>query len=137
MTPSSDQGAGLIGTIGGVTIVLSFLLFAVQLLVGLYANTTVTAIAYDTAHRAAGADAPRDPDALEEYAAVAESRLAGVHGRVDFNSSVDRDGVGDLDLIVVHVTAKAPRFIPPFLGGDIGGRRVNRRIRVEAEEFRE
>lgn len=132
---STDRGAGLIGTIGGVTVVLFFLLFAVQLLVALYANTTVTAVASDVASRAAGRDANRSPAALEHYATDAERALAGVDGRVDFSASEDLDGDGELDVIVVTVTADAPRFVPGFLAVDLGVESMTETVRVDVEDL--
>ena len=61
MTPRrarGERGAGLLSTVAGVVVFLVFLLFAVQLLFGLYATSTVNAVANDAATRAAGADAP-------------------------------------------------------------------------------
>ena len=52
---ADDRGAGLISTAAGVVVFLVFLLFAVQLLFGLYASSTVTAVANDAAVRAASA----------------------------------------------------------------------------------
>jgi hypothetical protein len=132
---STDRAAGLIGTIGGVTVVLFFLLFAVQLLIGLYANTTVVAIATDSAQRAAGRDANRSDAALETYQRDAEASLGGVNGRVDFSQSADTDGDGDLDLIVVRVTADAPRFVPAFLGGNLGIETIEETVRIDVEDF--
>lgn len=132
---SNDRGTGVIGMIGGVTVVLFFLLFAVQLLIGLYANTTVLAIATDAAQRAAGRSANRSPGALEIYEQDAEASLGGVDGVVDFGDSTDTDGDGELDLIVVTVTADAPRFVPSFLGGDLGIERITETVRLDVEDF--
>lgn len=130
-----DRGAGLIGTIGGVTVVLMFLLFAVQLLVGLYANTTVLAVATDAAQRAAGRDADRSERALEQYAQDAQAGLRGVKGRVDFEGSFDETGDGELDVIVVTVTARSPNFVPGFLGVNLGVERISKTVVVEVEKF--
>ena len=43
-------GAGLISTAAGVVVFLVFLLFAVQLLFGLYASSTVNAVAQRRRH---------------------------------------------------------------------------------------
>jgi len=131
----NDRGAGLIGAIGGVSIVLFFLLFAVQLLVGLYASTTVTAIATDVAQRAAGRNANRSYTAIETYQREAEASLDGVHGQVDFSESTDVDGDGELDVIVVRVTAEAPRFVPAFLGGNLGIETIEETVRLDVEDF--
>lgn len=132
---SDERGAGLIGTIGGVMVVLLFLLLAVQLLIGLYANTTVLAVATDAAQRAAGRGANRSPAALELYETDAERSLGGVGGDVDFSESIDRDGDGELDVIVVRATARAPRFIPTAFAAELGVERIEKTVRLDVEDF--
>ena len=59
MTSSSgrdEAGTGLIGSAIGITIFLLFMLFAVQVLIGLYASSIVSAAAFDGAKAVAGAD---------------------------------------------------------------------------------
>ena len=111
---------------------LVFLLFAVQLLFGLYASSTVTAVANDAATRAASADAP--PLAMIE--AEARASLGEVGETATFEWDVDdADGDGALDTVVLEVVARPPRFIPPSIGGSIGLDEVRRVVRVRTEQL--
>lgn len=48
-----EHGAGSVASVFGVAVFLGFLLVAAQLLIHLYATSTVTAVAFDSARRAA------------------------------------------------------------------------------------
>ena len=126
-----DEGAGLLSTAAGVVVFLVFLLFAVQLLFGLYSSSTVTAVANDAATRAASADSP--PLAVIE--AEARASLGQVGETATFEWDVDdADGDGTSDTVVLAVTARPPRFIPPSIGGSIGLDEVRRVVRVRTEQ---
>jgi hypothetical protein len=131
-----DDGAGLIGTIAGVVVFLMFLLFAVQLLFGLYATSTVTATAYDTAQRAASRGADRSADALELYAADGRQALGRMGDTATFTWELDdTDADGTPDTVVLDVAATPPRFVPRSVGGMIGFEEVRRTVRVRIEAF--
>jgi hypothetical protein len=49
-----ESGASSVASVFGVAIFLGFMLFSTQVLVHLYASSTVTAVAFDTARRASG-----------------------------------------------------------------------------------
>ena len=121
-----DAGAGLVGTIAGVTVFLAFLLFAVQLLFNLYATSAVTAAAYDAARLVAGGDAP-DVARAEDHARQVLGRYAD---RVSFDWSVDGD------VVALRVTAENPTFLLPALGGSLGFDEIDRTVRVRAERLR-
>jgi hypothetical protein len=128
-TPA-DRGAGLLSTAAGVVVFLVFLLFAVQLLFGLYASSTVNAVANDAAVRAASADAPP----LEVIEAQARASLGDVGAAAAFTwEADDADGDGEPDTIVLEVVARPPRFIPPSIGGAIGLDEIRRTVRVRLE----
>ena len=128
----SDAGAGLLSTAAGVVVFLVFLLFAVQLLFGLYASSTVTAVANDAAHRAAAHGAP--PLAVIE--ADARATLGQIGDDAEFRwGREDADADGADDTVVLIVTASPPRFIPPSIGGAIGLDEVRRTVRVRIEEL--
>jgi hypothetical protein len=113
---------------------LVFLLFAVQLLFGLYASSTVNAVANDAAVRAASADAPP----LEVIEGQARESLGEVGSSASFrwaHDDADRDG--DTDTVVLEVVAHPPRFIPRFIGGAIGLDEIRRTVRVRVEEVLE
>jgi hypothetical protein len=131
---SREAGAGLLSTVAGVVVFLVFLLFAVQLLFGLYASSTVNAVANDAAVRAASADAPP----LEVIEAQARETLGEVGESADFRwatDDVDRDGAADT--VVLEVVTRPPRFIPRSVGGSIGLDEVRRTVRVRLEEVQE
>ena len=125
------RGAGLLSTAAGVVVFLVFLLFAVQLLFGLYASSTVNAVANDAAVRAASADAPP----LEVIEAQARESLGEVGRSASFTwSADDADADGEPDTVVLEVVARPPRFIPPSIGGAIGLDEIRRTVRVRQEQ---
>jgi hypothetical protein len=112
---------------------LVFLLFAVQLLFGLYASSTVTAVANDAATRAASAHAP----SLAVIEAEARARLGRVGDEAAFRWAFDdTDGDGIDDTVVLEVVAAPPRLIPSSIGGSIGLDEVRRVVRVRTEQER-
>ena len=126
-----DEGAGLLSTAAGVVVFLVFLLFAVQLLFGLYSSSTVTAVANDAATRAASQDAPP----LSAIEAEARASLGQVGESASFVWDVDdADGDGMSDTVVLEVIARPPRFIPRSIGGSIGLDEVRRVVRVRTEQ---
>lgn len=126
-----DRGAGLISTAAGVVVFLVFLLFAVQLLFGLYATSTVTAVAHDAAQRAATHGAPP----LAQIEADARGNLGQVGSSAAFIwSSDDADGDGIDDTVVLEVIARPPRFVPPSIGGAVGLDQIRRVVRVRHEQ---
>lgn len=128
----AERGAGLISTAAGVVVFLVFLTFAVQLLFGLYASSTVTAVANDAAQRAAAAEAP--PLAVIE--SDARATLGRVGDAAEFAwSRVDSDGDGADDTVVLTVIAVPPRFVPTSVGSATGFGEVRRTVRVRIEAF--
>ena len=131
MGDDGDRGAGLLSTAAGVVVFLVFLLFAVQLLFGLSAASTVTAVANDAAVRAASAGAPP----LERIEADARRNLGEVGAAASFTwSTEDADGDGVDDTVVLEVVARPPRFVPPSIGGAIGVDEIRRAVRVRLEQ---
>ena len=114
------RGTGLIGTVVGVLVFLSFLLFAAQLVLSLYATSVVTAVAYDAAKTVAGADAGAT-GAAQRQATVAVRRSLGRLGdRAELQWS--REG----DDVVLRVRASRASLL-----GD-----VERTVRVRVETVR-
>jgi len=129
--PPADRGAGLFATVAGVVVFILFLLFAVQLLYGLYATSTVNAVANDAAVRAAAADAP-PLAAIEEQA---RASLGEVGDTASFEwSADDADDDGEPDTVVLEVIARPPRFLPRSIGGAGGLGEIRRTVRVRLEE---
>ncbi|HEY9555620.1 MAG TPA: hypothetical protein VIR58_02730 [Acidimicrobiales bacterium] len=130
--PDRESGTGLISSAAGVVVFLMFLMLAVQLLFGLYATSTVNAIANDAVQRAAGAGAP----SLEEIEADARNSLGRIGQAAEFDwTSEDTDGDGIDDTVVLDLVVRPPRFVPASLGGAIGLDDVHRRVSIRREEF--
>jgi hypothetical protein len=126
-----ERGAGLLSTSAGVLVFLMFLVFAVQLLFGLYASSTVTAVAHDAAQRAATRTAPP----LPTIEAEARRSLGRVGDDATFTwTTEDADGDGQDDTLALRVVARLPRFVPPSLGG-LGLDDVDRTVRARLEAF--
>jgi hypothetical protein len=131
-----DRGTGLIGTLAGVTVFLVFLLFAVQLLVDLYATSTATSAAFDGARVVAGSRADHaDPLALVVARTAAERRVRSELG--DFGRTVRLDWAGsDADTVQLRIVGEAPRFLFPSLQRALGVDHIDRTVRVRVESFR-
>jgi hypothetical protein len=132
----TDQGAGLISSIAGVTVFLAFMLFAVQLLVNLYTTTTVT----DATHEGARVVASRQVDhsnpaavaqAQEQAAGQIRESLGplGDDAELDWSASTPSE-------VAVRVRVRSPRFLVPGLQGALGLDTVDRTVRVRVEEPR-
>ncbi len=112
-----DRATGVFGTSFGFTVVMIFLLFAVQIIFGLYTRTTVTAVASDLAARVAteGPGAFTD-DRLAFYQAEADRRLGSYADDATFEFTlidVDADGIDDT--VSVRVEADLPTLLPSRL----------------------
>lgn len=121
-TRSAEAGVGAVGTLVGVTIFLTLLLFAVQLSLNLYAASTVTAAAFDGARLVAGSDSMTVDDA--------EAHVRSLLGEqeVDFEWAI-----GD-DVVALTVIAERPgRLLRDVrLPFDV----VERTVRVRREAVR-
>lgn len=128
----AEVGAGLIGTVFGVAAFLVLLLFAVQLVLNLYATTVVTAVGFDAARIVAGDDAGVAGRGSSEAAAEAFARglLGGyeTHGRLDMSWGYDEDFVR-LRVQATHPTRLLPNVVFPF-------QRIDRTITIRLEDFR-
>lgn len=124
-TRSGEAGAGLLGTIVGVTVFLTLLLFAVQLALNLYATSAVTAVAYDAAREVATSG---DPVRAESRARQVLDQYEARGGRLTFDWRT-----GDPDAVVLRVVAERPGLFDhlrvPF-------QRVERTVRVRWERLR-
>jgi hypothetical protein len=133
-----DRATGVFGTSFGFTVFLVFLLFAVQLLFGLYVRTTVTAVAADLAQRAAneGADALA-PASIAAYEEEAARRLGRYADRATFAFSLlDDDLDGTQETVAVRVDADLPTLLPERLV-PASPTRFTRTLRARLEVFQE
>lgn len=135
---SDDRGAGVFATSVGFLVFLLFLFFAMQVMFGLYATSTLRATLNDAASRAAAGGATT-PAALAQLAAEAEASL-GEMGQLPSTvielELVDEDGDGIGDAIVGRARAVPPRFVPSSMGGMIGFEQITAGVRVRVERLR-
>lgn len=126
-----ERGAGVLGSLIGAGVFVLLLLFAVQVLVGLYTTSVVTAATYDAAKAVAGADAGDSAAARADAVANAKAQLGGYGERVEFDW---RSTTGD----VIELTARGPRpsFLPAALTGPAGLGDIVRTVRVRVEAVR-
>lgn len=130
---ADDGGAGLIGTTSGVLVFLCFLLFAVQLLIGLYGRSVMTSVALSGANRVAGARVDHaDAAAVAVARARAEAEMRQLLGRQASGTTFDWSG-STPDEVVLRVHADLPRFMLPGVKGRLGTDTVDRTIRVRVE----
>ena len=130
---AADDGTALVGTLFGVTAFLLLLLFAVQVLLGLYTTTVVTSAAADAANELSHAPDPTDQRVQQEIGDRAADRL-GAFARGPDRFVLDWDGT-DGDTVVVTVHARKMTLLPPALGSALGNR-IDRTIRVRTERVR-
>ncbi|MCX7619417.1 MAG: hypothetical protein N2037_01055 [Acidimicrobiales bacterium] len=115
---------------------LCFLLFAVQLLVGLHGRSVITNVALAGAHRAAGARVDQtDPTAVAAARADAEAHMRQLLGQQATRTTFDWSA-SNSDEIVLRVQARLPRFLFPGVGGRLGTDTVERTIQVRVERPR-
>jgi hypothetical protein len=129
---------GVFSTSVGFLVFLLFLFFAMQVMFGLYASSTLRATLNDAASRAA-AGGGTTPAELEHLAAEAEASLGEMGRRpstVIELELVDEDGDGVGDVIVGRAQAVPPRFVPSSLGGMIGFEQITAGVRVRVERLR-
>jgi hypothetical protein len=124
-----ESGAGVISSMLGVFVFLLLLLFAVQVLYGLYATSVVTAVTYDAAKAVAGSDGG---DAAR---AVAQRNATGQLGRYGRDVTFDW-GESDDDAVRLEVRARRPSFLPRELVGDTFLGDIVRTVRVRTEKTR-
>ena len=125
-----QAGAGVISTVIGVTVFLVLLLFAVQVLVGLYATSVVTAVTYDAAKIVAGADQGDSAEGLASAEAGARTQL----GRFGEKAAFRWDN--DADVVRLHVQAPRPTVLPSGLVSGVGLADIERTVTVRVERVR-
>ncbi len=123
----AEDGASPLTAIFGVAILLGFLLLSTQVLVHLYATSMVSAVAFDTARRAAA-------DGASCASIGAGDRVVqalGTYGqRIEPPTCVD-----DGEQTVVTINGPTPANLVGSLGGPMGIDRIERTARVRTEDF--
>ncbi|MGH9164697.1 MAG: hypothetical protein ACRDZW_04165 [Acidimicrobiales bacterium] len=125
-----QSGVGVISGLAGAVVFLVFVLFAVQVLYGLYATSVVSAVTFDAARTVAGADRAGDAGAQSAAEAEARNRLGAYATDVAFTWKLDPDAV--------HLTVRArrPSFLPRSLATTVGLDDIVRTVRVRTERVR-
>lgn len=124
----TERGVGLFSSAFGLLIFLVMLLFAVQVLVSLYANSVVSSVAYDAARYAA-----RTGDV-----AGAQARFARGVGSADVSAAISVvAGPDGPDQVTVRVTGRAPTFLAGRFSSDLPFGTIDRTITVRGESFRD
>jgi hypothetical protein len=127
-----ERGAGLFGTIAGVTVFLALLTVAVQILVNLHSASVVTSAAYDAARQVAaeGQRPPLDDDVKARAEAHARSLLGRLGDDTEFEWIED-----DPAVVQLRVVARSPRFLLPVVDGALGLDEIDRTVTVRLEEL--
>jgi hypothetical protein len=120
---AGERGTGLVGSIAGVTVFLSLLTVAVQVLVDLYQTSVVTAAAYDAARDVASGDEPEP----------AAERVRDLLGDVGDDAELTWDL--DDDVVRLRVVVPTRRFLLPAVAGPLGLDEVDRTVSVRVEEL--
>lgn len=124
-----ESGAGVISSVLGVVFFLLLLLFAVQVLYGLYATSVVTAVTYDAAKAVAGSDGGEVARSEAQRRATDQLGLYGKEVSFDWRRS-------DEDAVRLTVRAQRPSFFPRELVGDSFLGDIVRTVRVRIESVR-
>jgi hypothetical protein len=122
----AELGTSIVGTLVGFLIFMTLLLFSAQVLVRMYATSTLTATATRAAEQVA--DAP-DPLTAAPQAQVEARQQLGTFGatRTRFDwLEVDNQQV------VLEVRGRSPSFLPLPAGWNL----INRTVTVRTERFR-
>jgi hypothetical protein len=122
-----QDGVGPISTVFGVAIFLAFLMLATQVLVHLYASSTVSAVAFDVARRASadGAGCAGVPQRAHQ--------LLGAYGDP---ATVTVTCAEDGEMRSVTITGPTPARMVDAFGATLGTDRIERTARVRIEQFR-
>lgn len=124
---AGEDGSSAITSVFGVLIFLAFLMLATQVLVHLYATTTVSAVAFDTARRASAHGA----SCASIDAAASVRRALGEYGqRID-----DPVCITSGRQTVVTVSGPTPARLVDAFGDGLGLDRIERTARVRTEQF--
>lgn len=123
-----EDGSGPISTVFGVAIFLGFLLLATQVLVHLYATSTVTTVAFDAARRAAAEGGGGCQDAPQQVRA----RLGGYGQRPQVAVTCHEDG----ERLSVTVRGPTPAQLVQGFGATLFEGGIERTVTVRIERFR-
>src|SRR5688572_18770047 len=122
-----DSGTGSFGTLTGLVVILAFLLLATDVLLELQARSTVTAVAYEAAHRVAVSE-----DASRRDRADAEQHARRILGDVGATARFDWEADGDG--VSLRIRASRPGALLTAVG--LRSPDVDRTVSVRREVLR-
>ena len=130
-----DAGTGLMGSMAALVVFLALLLFAVQLLMNLYARSVITSAAHEAARVVAAGDVDHEnPGAVAVARSRGERRARQLLGR--FGDRVRMDWTSsDTTTVVLRVEAEVPRFLLPDFGGALGVNHIDRTVQARVERL--
>lgn len=131
MRRADEAGTGVIGTLLGAGVFILLMLFAVQVLVGLYTSSVVNAATYDAAKTVAGSDG--GDAAKADAVRTARAQLGSYGKRVTF--TWDPEGT-DADVVRLEARGPRPSFLPATLTGPPGLGDIVRTVTVRWEKVR-
>jgi hypothetical protein len=131
VAPDGERGQSLITSVAAIAVFLGFLMFAVHICVNLYADTTVTANAYDAARRVARSSAAEGRAAAADEA---EADLKENLGRYASRIETIEWTLGE-DVIELHIVVDNPSFLI-FSDADLGVGEIDKTVRVRVERVR-
>ena len=129
MRRPDQHGSGALSTILGAGVFLLLMLFAAQVLVGLYTTSVVGAATYDAAKTVAGSDG--GSAAMADASANAQAQLGGYGRRVTFDWSGST-----ADVVRLQARAPRPSLLPAALAGPVGLGDIVRTVMVRVEKVR-
>jgi len=129
-----EAGVGLVSTLAGVGAFLALLLFAVHLVLNLYATSVVNAVTFDAARVVSGSSGGRAAEV------AAEGKARALLGRYDDEGDLaftwrypSTDGDAEPDSVELHVVATHPTRLSPI---DLPWSEVDRTVTVRLERLR-
>jgi hypothetical protein len=128
-----ERGTGLLSSAFGVTIFLAFLLLAVQVLFHLHTSSATAGVALEGARVVAAAGT--DPAAVADAQALATAEVRGLLGDAGDDAVLDWSA-STSDEVVLTITVRGARVLPPQLADPIGFEVVTRTARVRREGVR-
>lgn len=126
-SPKGEAGSASVSSLFGVAIFLGFLALAAQVLIHLYATSTVTAVAFDNARRAAaeGGDCP---------AAVVRAR-SSLGGWAEDPTQVVITCTAGAEMTAVRIVGPSPALGLRIYGELTGQATIDRGASVRTEAF--
>lgn len=132
-----DGGIGVISSASALLVTILFLTLAVQVLLGLYATTTLRTALHGAASSAANEHVAGDRAALARIAGEAEGSLGRMGDRTAITlEPVDADGDGAPDVITGEAVGVPPRVVPGSVSGMVGVDEIRVGVRVRIERPR-